>query len=428
MTKRRTIKKPESRFNLMLDFLGDGGDGVGLHSGKKVYISKSLPEEVVSVAAEEKSGAFYGRILHLETASPDRVPAPCPHYDLCGGCTLQHVNTEYYEKWKADKVRKTLEREGIKPDHWEDTAFLPPSSRRRTAMGVLNLGDRLIMGYNITRSNQIVDVIHCMILDPLLDQIIQKMRPYLQVLAPLKKQVDLVVQSVNGAIDVLLAGRWREGDSFTLEQNEALASLINDLTIARISLRGSEHGEIETLLSRSPVVARFGDLKVSLPPASFLQPSDVGERALTDFVLRHTNGALHIADLFCGCGTFTGPLLSRGAQVYAADSEQASIRALTHSNLSTERRNLFKNPLSASELSRFEAVVIDPPRAGAREQFSALADSDVRSIVSVSCNPSTFARDAKILTDEGYKLESVKIVDQFVWSSHVELAGKFVRD
>lgn len=427
MSSRKKNRPHFVDFETTIETVGAGGDGVGQYDGQPVYVPKTAPGDRVRVRAEKKSDAYYAQVLKLETASAERVAAPCPHYEDCGGCAFQHIRLEAYQDWKAAKVRTTLERAGIVPEIWESPAFLDAATRRRTTMAVLRTGETLLMGYHAPRSHRVVPVDACLILDPLLDHKIQAIKPLIARLAPVRTALDLTVQMIDGAFDVVLTGAWRKGDYFTLEQNEALAALINEMGIARVSLQEKDNDPAEMILSQGPVMKRFGALRVALPPGAFLQASEAGESALRDFVLAHTHGFKRVADLFCGSGTFTGPLLETGAEVYAADSEAEAIAALKNPRLRAERRNLFKEPLNLTELARFEAVVIDPPRAGAKDQFEALAQSDLRTIVSISCNPVTFARDARILLDGGYTLKNLKLIDQFVWSAHVEVAGAFVR-
>lgn len=418
-------KKVHSDVFLNVHSLGAGGDGVATHEGVSVYLPKTAPGDRVRARIERFAEGYQGRVLAVESHSPDRVAAPCGHYESCGGCALQHLSVAAYRDWKAEKVKVALERAGVIPEVWEEPVFLDAATRRRTTLAVLRTSDQFYMGYHAPRSHQITPVSHCLILEPSLDQVVQAMRPFLERLAPLRHAVDVTVQSVEGKFDVLLTGPWRSGRFFTLEQNEALSEMLNTLGLARISLREREHGTIEVLLTRQPVMKTFGVLRVPLPPGAFLQASEQGEAVLVECVLRFTAGATRIADLFCGCGTFTGAMLEQGAQVFACDSDAAALAALKHPKLTAARRNLFKEPLTPKELQGFDAVVLDPPRAGAKEQAENLAESGVEKIVYASCNPGSFARDAKILGEGGYCLVSLTLVDQFVWSAHIELVGVF---
>ena len=232
------------------------------------------------------------------------------------------------------------------------------------------------------------------------------------------------------ALDVVLTGPLQTRGKFSLEQDETFGAMAEALDIARLSWRKRDFAPPEIILSRKPVTKKFGAVNVILPPAAFLQASTEGESALVSLVLHHAKGASKILDLFSGCGTFTGPLLQSGASVTAIDGDPAAINALAaakHPNLVARQRNLFRAPLDETELAGFGAVIFDPPRAGAREQAARLARSEIPAIIGISCNPASFARDARILQDGGYRLASLTLVDQFVWSAHAELAGLFTR-
>jgi 23S rRNA (uracil1939-C5)-methyltransferase len=420
MTKR--APQPQT-ITLTIDSLGAGGDGIGTYNNKPVYIAKSAPGDHLTARVTESKDDYKGEVLSIETPSPERIPAPCPHYTTCGGCDLQHINENAYRAWKIAKVKTTLARSGITPKIWGEPIFLPAATRRRTTLALLKTNEKtLILGYHAPRSHKITSINTCLILEPELDNIIQKLRPYLLQLAPSKTPLDITIQN-SGGIDVMLTGEW---GNFNLAQNEALAAMMNDLSISRIARRKNETTAPEILLARAAIIKTFGALKVNLPPAAFLQASAEGEAALTTIVKHHAQGSKHIADLFCGSGTFTGHLLDLGATVHAVDSDTAAINALKHPKLTTAKRNLFKEPLKQSELSTFDCIVFDPPRAGAKAQTENLVYANTPKIIAVSCNPATFARDAKILLEDGgYTLQSLTIVDQFVWSAHVEIVALF---
>lgn len=428
--KRKSSFKPKD-ISLTIESIGAGGDGIGTFEGKPVYVPKTMASEQITARLESGgTDGYKARLLDILTPSAQRVTPPCQYFAKCGGCDLQHLEENAYRDWKIEKVKTILERAGVKPKEWKEPVFIPAGTRRRTTLAVLKTGNSVHIGYHEPRSHTIVSVKSCPILDPALEKIINGMKPFLLRLAPQRKAVTVTLQ-VAGGIDVMLGGEWRERGSFTLEQNEALAEMAHSLDLARIGLREKETDESEILLSRTPIRKTFGALSVALPPVPFLQASDAGEKALVNAVLNYAADSKNVADLFCGCGTFAGSLLKNGAQVLAVDSDKeavAALAAIKHLNLSTQAKNLFKEPLSVMELNGYDTVVFDPPRAGAKEQVSLLADSNVERIIAVSCNPATFARDARILMDEGdYRLRSLQIIDQFVWSSHVELVGLFTR-
>ncbi len=369
-------------------------------------------------------------LTHIETTEADRMTPPCPYFGTCGGCSLQHVSTEFYRNWKIGEVKNALDRSGVTPEKWEEPVFLGHATRRRTTLAAVKASGRVIFGYNEARSHKILNIERCLVLEPELDAKVQAIRPYLMRLLPDNKTCDITLQHINGVFDMVLTGPWMK-DKFTYEQDEAIAELAEKLDIARISFRLKEFRTPEIILARKSVVKKFGNILVELPPATFLQASAVGEKALSDVVVRHAENSKSIVDLFSGCGTFTGALAS-SSSVTAIDSDAAAIAALQKAitgqkNITVARRNLFKNPLTIKELGDFDAAVFDPPRAGASEQAATLAASKIPVVIGISCNPLTFARDAEILACGGYSLKSVTVIDQFVWSAHVEVVGIFTK-
>lgn len=292
----------------------------------------------------------------------------------------------------------------------------------------------LRLGYHRARSHDIADIPNCLILSPALRQAARAMRPYLARLLADGIPADIFIQDSGGALDALVTGAVGPRRTPGLAERETMAEMAAACGLARLGWRAKDRDEPETVVQHRPVVKMSGALAVELPPGAFLQPSAEGEAALaaavTEAVAATPPGA-RIADLFAGCGTFAGRLLSRGP-VLAADSGAAETDALRKAaknapGLEAVRRNLFSDPLTEKELAPFAAVVMDPPRMGAKEQAERLAASPVPLAVSVSCNPSTFTRDAAILCAGGYSFASAQIVDQFVWSSHIEIVGVFRR-
>ena len=416
---------------LEIQHIGTGGDGVGMHGQKPVYVPKTAAGDIVKLRLEKESAeGFTARLLDIETPSPVRVPAPCPHFARCGGCSLQHVNDAFYRNWKIEKVHAALARASVSVQHFENPVFLSAANRRRTTLAAFKNGRDIRMGYNEPRSNNILDIRICLVLEPELADAVQGLRAYLPRLLPERKPVDIMLQRTGG-LDMVLTGPWRDkkGD-FTLEQLEGFAEAAEALDIARITVRDNEFAVPEMVFTRKDILKNFGAITPALPPGAFLQASLAGEEALVQIVTGHAAGAQNTADLFAGCGTFTGTLLQSGANVLAVDGDAAAINAVArtkHARLETERRNLFKSPLTTAELKRFDAVVFDPPRAGAKEQATILAHSAIPKIIGVSCNPASFARDAKTLQDGGYSLKSLTIIDQFTWSAHVETVALFTR-
>ncbi len=411
--------------------LGTQGDGIGTHEDKPIYVAKTAPGDVAEVTLHgERDGAHVGKLAGIVTPAPERVEPPCPYFARCGGCSLQHVSADFYRAWKIEKVRHALERAGVKVKTWEEPVFLPPSTRRRTTVTALKRGAQIIMGYNEARSHAVVDIQSCLILEPELEKKIIALRAFLPRLLPDNKSIDITLQDVDGLYDMVLTGPLQTGGKFSLEQHEVMAEMAETLGIARLSFRVKDFAPVEILFTRQKVVKKFGAITVALAPGAFLQASAAGEKALTDIVLKYTKGAGKILDLFSGSGTFSGPMLAAGAEVTAMDGDKhamAALAASAHPKLAAIQRDLFKNPPGEREMEAFDAVIFDPPRAGAKELAGRMAYAEIPKIIGISCNPVTFARDAALLQEGGYRLQSLTLVDQFVYSAHAEIAGLFAK-
>ena len=410
-----------------IDDLAPLGDGISPSDKGRIYVDRALPGDRVRARVHKAGGLLRGDLIEVLEASPHRITAPCVHYDICGGCTLQHAAEPFYRAWKTGVVRAALARQGLAPEVWRDPVFLPAGARRRATFAALRKKDHVTMGYFRRRSHAVADIASCLTADPLLMGLRAKlMRP----LAPLLvegKPADVFIQVVGGGAEVVITGPLGRKGTPDLQVYEAVAEIAHSLGINRIAWRAREQDSPEVLLEVAPLIATFGALDVHLPPLAFLQPTKPGEDALTAAVMAALPDKGRFADLFAGCGTFTGPMLARGA-VDAFDNVEPAVRALDKAKgtkpLTAIRRDLFHNPV---EPKRYDAVVFDPPRVGAEAQSHALAAGDTPRIVGVSCNPVTFARDARILVDGGYTLESVQVIDQFIWSHHVELVGVFTK-
>lgn len=417
--------------DLLIHELGPKGDGIHRAQGGSVYVDRALPGDRVQVTVRRgDDGVLRGDLLNVIKASPDRVKAPCPNYNVCGGCTLQHATDGFYRHWKVDLVRNALRGKGLKPRIWHDPVFLPAGDRRRATFTAYKKNNVVILGNTRRRSQQVTDIASCLVVDPA----VMDMRARLTVvLAPILqdgKPAMVFIQAVNGQFDIVITGPIGKSGKPDLQTRKLLAEVARSSNVNRISWRAGLDDTAEVISETSPPRARFGTLDVTLPPLAFLQPTLAGEAALVDAVMTLLPRTGKFADLFSGCGTFSGPMLDRG-EVHAYESVGSAIRALDKAKgtrpLKAIRRDLFLNPLRRDEANRYDAIVFDPPRAGAQEQVRALASSRTPLIVGVSCNPATFARDARILVDGGYRLDSVRVVDQFTWSHHVELVAAFTK-
>lgn len=403
--------------------LGAQADGVAETPKGPLYVPYVLPGERVLVVPEGEGRAG---LLKIVAPSPQRVAAPCRHFTRCGGCAIQHAAPDFYAAWKRDLVAAALKSRGI------DTEIAPlvptqARSRRRATFAVTRTRKSAMVGYYARGSHEIVPISEC----PLVVPEIEKAIPALaEIVAPglsRSARASVLVTSTLNGLDLAVTG----GKPLDGPLRAELGSRAKAADIARLSWDGEIVAE-----RRSPEIELSG-LRVALPVGGFLQPTLEGEAALIRLVRESVGKARRVADLFAGCGTFTAAL-SGASAVHAVESEKKALAALERAvrergpslglkPVTAEVRDLARRPLLSSELDRFDAVVIDPPRAGASAQTEEIAKSKVPVVVSVSCNPATFARDARMLLDGGYRLDGVTPVDQFLWSPHLEVVGIFRR-
>lgn len=416
-----------------IEALGPRGDG--FHKGDKgrIYVDRSVPGDELEVKTRRsKDGVMHGEITSIIKPSKDRAVPDCDYYDVCGGCTLQHVSEEFYQNWKQELVNEALARQNVKPSQFLEPVFIPGKSRRRVTFSALKQKNRVLIGYKKRRTKFINDIDHCMIADPDIMSLQPILKEQLAPVLQVGRVVDVLIQKINGIFDVVLTGEVGKKGTPDLSVMEMAADLIHKTKISRISWRETFHDEHEIIVEKEPVRISFGSLDISLPPASFLQPTLKGEKALVKAVMDLLPEKGRFADLYCGCGTFAGSMLANGT-VDGFENNANAVRALnTAAKLNGKRlnayeRDLFREPLKLDEINNYDAVVFDPPRGGANKQAINLANSNVQTLIGVSCNPATFARDARILTEGGYTLESVQLIDQFTKSHHVELVGKFCK-
>jgi 23S rRNA (uracil1939-C5)-methyltransferase len=358
----------------------------------------------------------------LSTAA--HVQPPCAHAGSCGGCTLQEVEPGAVAAWKRDRVIEALRRFGLSAERIEPTATVPAGTRRRATLAALRLGKQVVLGFNERRSTRIVDLAGCTVMTGALVALLAPLRTLLAALLQPRESADLALTEASNGVELVLVRKRAP----TLADREALAAFAQTHDLARIAWRRDMRSEIEPIAARRAPAIVLGGVPVALPPAAFLQPSVDGETKLIERVRARLAGATRVADLFCGVGTFALPLAAAGVTVDAVDSDAASIAALAATRrVATQRRDLFRDPLRARELDAFDAVVLDPPRAGAAAQVAPLAEAAPGRLVYVSCNPASFARDARALVDGGWHLRDVLPVDQFRWSAHVELVAYLER-
>jgi 23S rRNA (uracil1939-C5)-methyltransferase len=397
----------------------------------------SASEEIVRVAAKGDGVTVSGR--HVALAAPGDVVGPdgsiapgphhaeppCRHFPQCGGCQLQHLDEEALAAFVHGRVVWAGEWQGLAEANVTPVHLSPPRSRRRATLHAANVGGKPQIGFNEERSHRIVDMQECHVLAPELFALVAPLRA---MLARRRGKYALTIELAltDRGADCAIKGLEIDG----LEETEALTEFCRANGLARLTL--DQGWGPEAFWEPEPVTVTLSGVPVDFPSGAFLQATADGEAALAAAVREWLGGCSRVADLFAGLGTFTFALAGPATVLAAEAARDAHLACRTAANgarlpVEAVHRDLFRNPLRAEELRDFDGVVLDPPRAGAREQVAQLAASEVPRIAYVSCNPSSWARDAKVLIDAGYRLAELRPVGQFRWSTHVELASLFVR-
>ena len=417
---------------LRIESVGINGDGLAHHRGKAVHLPFTAPGDLVRVRFDHAAAPTgRARVTAIDEPGPRASPR-CPHFGACGGCALQHLPDPVYAETKVAWLAAALAHRGLGGVALSPLILLPPGTRRRARFSVRRPRDAKApaeVGFKARGSHRVVDMRRCAVLDPALVALVPPLRALARLVFAPGEEGSATATRVAAGVDLLLdlAAEPR------LAQLEDLAAFARDQDLARLSWRTA--GSAPTpAAERRRIQIEFGGIAVDLPPDIFLQASAEADAALTRAVGAALAGADRIADLYAGVGTFALPL-AKAARVHAVEIDAASVaafgaavrRAGIDGRLTLERRDLDARPLAPAELARFDAVLFDPPYGGARAQSTALARSAVATIVAVSCNPATFARDARILVDGGYRLLSVQPVDSFLWSANLELVARFER-
>lgn len=404
---------PAPAHTLTIDHVGARGDGRAREGEGWVSVPFTLAGEVVAV-----SGAGDRRTLErVLTPSPERVTPACRHFTRCGGCTLQHMAAAPYAAFKRDLIIRSLKARGLAAEV-ADTWVTPPASRRRAAFAARKSGKAITLGFHGRKSHDLIALEECPVLRPPIVSAVPRLKDILALLFTGKEELSVLVTDTATGLDLHITGLAR--DVKPLARAEATSTALR-AGFARVSLEGTD-----VLTERAPRIPA-GAASLLPPPGGFLQASAEAEAEMARLVLAHLSGAKRSADLFSGCGTFS-LCLAQHMPVYAAESGRAAIEALRAAAnaspglhpVTAEVRDLFRNPVSAPELARFDALVLDPARAGAAAQSAEIAKSSVPRVAYVSCDPATLARDLRTLADGGYRLLRVHPIDQFLWSAHVE--------
>ncbi|TIT00488.1 class I SAM-dependent RNA methyltransferase [Mesorhizobium sp.] len=392
--------------------LGSQGDGVAETETGELFIPFTLPGEAVT-AAREKDRATLMAVLE---ASPLRIDPACRHFTECGGCAIQHLEAEAYHQWKRDKVVHALRTKSIACDVG---ALVPcaPQTRRRVVFTARRSEAGMLLGFVRALSSEVISIEECPISLPEIVAKLGRLNALAELVCATTKSFRMTVTVTGSGLDVAVHESGKLGEN----QRRVASNFVIAEGLARLSIDG------EIIIEPKKPVVTFGSVAVAVPPGAFLQATEAAEQTMADVVGRHLARAKKVADLFAGCGSFALRLAAK-SEVHAVEGDAAALSALDRAfrfasglkRVTSERRDLFRRPLTFKELNAFDGVVFDPPRAGAEDQSKQIARSDVPLVAAVSCNPVTLARDLRILIDGGYALKSVTPIDQFLWSPHVE--------
>lgn len=401
MTARFTIEK-----------LGSQGDGIAETDRGDVFIPFTLPGETVN-AAREKDRATLMAVIE---PSPLRVPPACRHFTECGGCAIQHLEMESYLQWKRAKVGHALKLKGIDTDLGEIVPCAP-HSRRRVVFTARKNGSRMEFGFVRALSSEVISIVECPISLPEIVAALDPLKDLAALVCATTKSFHMTVTATASGLDIAVQDSGKLGE----HQRRIAANFVIARKFARLTIDG------EIVVEPTKPVVMFGDVAVNIPSGAFLQATQAAEQEMAAIVGIHLARAKKVTDLFAGCGSFALRLASK-SEVHAVEGDAAALVALDRGfrfgpglkRVTTEKRDLFRRPLTFKELNLFDGLVFDPPRAGAEDQSKQIARSDVPYVAAVSCNPVTLARDLAILLDGGYSLKSVTPIDQFLWSPHVE--------
>jgi 23S rRNA (uracil1939-C5)-methyltransferase len=406
-----------STVTVTINRLGAQGHGIANGEHGPVYVPFALPGETFAIARN----GDHGTVISTSNLSQDRIEPVCRHFgpdsDACGGCSLQHLAAKPYNDFKRELVVDALKSKGLTPEVLE-TVACAPGQRRRVVFSAKQTEKEFLLGFNRAETNHIISITECPIASPGIVARLDAVRAIGRALAIGSETFRIAVMETLSGLDIAAEGLKPLADKQRRQVTETVLALKG---IARVSVNG------ETIIEPQKPLIDFGGVKVSPPPGGFVQATVEAEQAMADLVLKHVGKSKRVLDLFAGSGTFS-LRLARVAKVHAAEGDDKSVKALDFAARNTqglkpvtvEKRDLFRRPMIPAELKVFDAVVFDPPRAGAEVQVKELARSTVKKICAVSCNPLTLARDLRILVDAGWRIKSVTPIDQFLWSTHVE--------
>jgi len=423
---------PQSQQTVQIAKLGRQGEGIAATkpdiSAQHVFVPFALPGEQVKILSDGKRGD----LLEIIVPSPNRIQPICPYFTRCGGCSMQHLENKSYQAWKLNTLRTALKHQGINSTSESKLENLPEidfidahgNGRRRVTLHIRFTKGRILAGFMQAKSRELIDIDSCPILAPRLKNTPDIARGLAAPFASSKQKLDIQFTATPEGLDCDIQG----AGNVSPETHVMLSKCVQKHQLARLTIDG------ETALQRCKPMITMGAALVPLPPSSFLQATDLGENTLADLVLKGVGKAKKVADLFCGIGPFALRLSTR-SQVYAADSNTAMINALKMAArfakglkpINANVRDLFRDPVYQDDLNAFDAIVINPARAGAHSQIQEIAASTVANVVYVSCDPTSLARDALILIQSGYQITQITAVDQFKYANHIETVTVFKR-
>jgi 23S rRNA (uracil1939-C5)-methyltransferase len=408
--------------------IGARGDGIGEIAGQRYFVPYVLPGETVEAEPRDKRGeGIVADLKEVLSPSRHREAPPCRHFGVCGGCALQHWRRDAYTAWKVDLIARALAQRGVDSPRFEPPLTGVPGERRRADFVVRRQGRRVLAGFHERANPRVVDVAACPVLRPPLVSLLEPLRAVAAKVLPDGGAADAIVNETDSGADLLLRPHRRL--DLGLGRREELVAFAERADLARLSW--GDRATAEPVVVRRMPLLLLGEARIEPPPGVFLQATRRAEQAMRAAVTEWAGDALRLADLFAGIGALT---LGRAGKLALFESDRPAVaaidaarRRLPAGTVTVERRDLFRNPLTAIELDAFDAVVLDPPRAGATAQSGELAKSRLPRVIYGSCDPGSFARDARTLQDGGYRLEKLLPIDQFLWSPHVELIALFAR-
>jgi len=413
---------------LTISEIGSRGDGVAEADGRRYFVPFTLPGETVIAEPRAKRGeAITADLVEVLAPSRHREKPPCAHFGVCGGCALQHWRHDAYTTWKVAQVERALRQRGVAAPVFEPPVLGVPAERRHIDLVMRRQGRQVLAGFHERASPRVVDIGACVVVLPALNALLPPLRATLADVLPDSAAANAIVNETGNGLDVLIRPHRRL--DLTLERREALVGLARNADLARLSW--GDRSNAEPVVTYRPPVLRFGEAVVEVPPGAFLQATVRAEQAMRSAISAWLEDSSEMADLFAGIGSLS---LGRSGRLTLFESDQWAVAAVDTAarrwgtnRVKVRRRDLFRNPLTIGELDAFECVVLDPPRAGAAAQVAEIARTHMARVVYASCDPGSFARDARELQDGGFRLVKLLPIDQFLWSVHVELIALFIK-